>query len=141
MYDEKSLFPSFQLRKKRNAWIKLQVFECINTYKSVLIERRVSLVGSYLFCLLRNQKLSRQLPNTLFKLFQNGQERLSNQENHILLKLEIMAWQAALSNEHKDVVMPFFQKVSLNYRNKIYFASAKTRLGVFDKTIPYPRKI
>ena len=140
LYDEKDLFPSFTMQKKRDAWIKWQIFECVHTYKRILSERSVFLVGAYLFCLLRNQKLPRGLANVLFKLLKNGQERLSEQDSRGLLKLELCAWQAAFGNDHSDVVTPFSQKVSLYYRNKIHFSSTKTRQGVFDNTTYSPEQ-
>lgn len=125
-------FPKYSSRKKRNSWIKWQLFEFVETQHKNISNKNYEVLGAYLFCLLIDQKTNSQLPTILFKFLEHGHERLNEQESRILLKLESAARLAAMGGDASEEQLPFQKRVMFYYKQKIFFADPKRRQAVID---------
>lgn len=130
---KKQRINAFSLGKKKSNYLKWQILEVVANTKVGLNYKAVELVGAYALLILSGYKVSRSIPDVLYKLLHSDKEFLNEAESRVLAKIEFSAHQRLSELSHsEETELSFDQLLPFLYLWKINYADVKTRQGALD---------
>lgn len=123
------------LTKTESKFRKWHVFQIIAYSSTTISPLTLEITGAYLLMLLGDFKVSQSVPKIIHKLINSGPEILTEKETkaiarlHLIAKLNLSTYKTAESYEGS---LDFSKLLPFIYKQKVYFADAKSRQGALD---------